>query len=390
MSDSRLNKSDLLHIVAIVLVICASIVANIPYWSGIYAPIYMPYHYYPTCMAVGLYSAHRYHQTLLWVAILAILGASIAFVWGTFWWNEAAQAGQNFLLGERTYSHIAGSNTSLLVTTSKSDTDSPTYSSMNTLDTVVMCFLIVLNPILILNTGLHIQRVHFTCDKKGCQKTPYAPPPTQLEGRIGIFFACALGIGIFFYYLVGGLLMLVNSILLLNPIASPNPMFIFISFASPGIPHIDLIKSNILIRLYGWSLALFWLWSIAISITTISQLAAWRMEQTPYISTTNGICPTAEIVQSLTPTEYEWGNFTLSGFTGVDEISYHNNTIQWSPEGFATYSCADDALMLAQIGVSLLGFIFIVIYLMQRTTMENVAYRTKYQPISQNNPGDEA
>lgn len=373
-----MERSDLLHIVSLLLLTCSSIVGNLPYWTGVYVPIFMPYHYYPTAMAIGLYSCHRFHQKSLAAAVVAVVGAGLAFVWGTIWLNEYAQSGTNYIFGTRNYSHIAGSNTSLLITTTKTDSDAPTYSYMNTLDTVVMCFLIVLNPIIIINTSMRAKSLK--CLK--CGETEMCSEDSGCNFP-GIFAACAMGIGVSLYYFFGGLVMLLQSVIPLNPVASPNPFFVYLSFATMGIPTIDEIKASgrvSIARLFTIFLFVGWIWSLVLASVSMAQISSWRGAQTPYISAVVYFCPTEAIVSTLTPVSGTWGNFSLPGFVGVDGFLFTNNTDAWTPELFATYTCADYSLTLVQIFLSLLGWISVNIYL-QKSTRTEIAREIRYTRI---------
>lgn len=382
---------DGFHVVALLMVFASSIVAMIPFWIRIYTPIFMYYHYYPAAMAIGLYSCHRFSPNNIAASVVTILGSFIAIVWWSIWLNEYNLAGPDIVFGERNYSHIIGSNQSLQVTTSKSVEGSDTYMSMSTLDIMILTFLALTSLAICIITILHVTKNTCHADRKGswisdcpslCEKETHKK--TQLHGRLAIYIFSAFGVAFFIYYLVASLILVLDSVVLINPVASPNPIYIYVSFASIGIPdiHRALLDKNqqplrnpdgsirrvrdLPIKMaFIYLLLFFWFWSLVISIVALSQLAIWRMDQDPYLSTTNGFCPVQAINDTLTFSEYEWGNFSFSGFAGVDEMTLHNNTLNWTPELFATYSCADDSLMLSQIFLSLGGMLAVVQYLNQ-------------------------
>ncbi len=384
---AELKLIDGLHIVSILLVFASSVIGMLPFWLRIYTPIFMFYHYYPAAMALGLYSCHRFHPQYLTIGYITIIGCLISFVWWCLWLNEYNQAGVSIVEGTRNYSFVAGSNRSLQITTSQSDDEGPIYISMSTLDVVIQCFLMIMSLALLVHVIIAITDISLFDNKCACikackiEKRHFKHDLTksskqccgEFQGRGLIYIPAVLGIGLFVYYLVVSVILLVDSVLLINPVASPNVIFVYTSFASMGLPDM-LEKINRRSRtrvMFMYTLGVFWLWSLVLSIVQISQLAIWRMDQTPYISETNGICPTTAIVDTLTySADEEWGNFTFEGFSGINTMTLHNNSILWTPELFATYSCADDSLTLAQIGISTLGLLAFAQYAGQLPPIE--------------------
>lgn len=339
------KRRELLFILNLLSAIYISLLAIIPYWVSQYVPFLMAYHYYAFAFMNGLVISTI--NTKSRGVILAVsLSAMLSVVTGSMYFNEAANAGDGIILGQRNYSNIAGTTKSLNVTTSSTDgTSSNAMYVMNLLG-VIFSFVTAFVNITFYGIGF-IRSTKSMCiggtDKKLAEYSIVN----------GITIMSILGMLIVVYYIVGSMIMLTDSVVIISLVESPNTLCVFLIGVGVTLP--EVITNKALYRLAHIYPAA-WLFSLAITISSLVMTVNWRARQDNYFGNAS-MCPSRQIVQALT------NNYTFTmPWDGVDQITYTNRS-SWTPQTFADFTCADDALAFTLSIYSTIMFILACLYI---------------------------
>jgi hypothetical protein len=345
-------RNDCLLILNVITALYLSFMALIPYWVSQYIPKPMAYHYYPLVLGFGIYSAYHYSNNVFYL-VCFLLCSLVSVVTSSIYYNEVANAGSTYTLGQRNYSHIAGSQTSLNITTFNSD---DTYSNaMAILDicSVTLAFVVVFLNLWSAFILLSIKKY----DKCECADVKLR----QMHTRDWISVFSTLGVMIVIYYIVASIIMVTDSVVLISPISSPNTLSVFLIGVSVRLPrlredgtHPTRCCSSKSFFMHFVMIA--WLLATAFCISSMVMIINWRAVQDNYTTRTS-MCPSREIIRALD------ANYTFTfPWNGIDELTYSNRS-SWTPETFADFTCADDALNLTLSVYSLIMFLMTSIYM---------------------------
>lgn len=285
------------------------------------------------------------HETKMKCPIIGMLLTSLlAIACGSIYFNEAANAGAGSIIGERNYSYIAGSATSLNVTTSSTSGTSSNAMFVLNIAGIVLWFVVAATNVVFLSVKLLRSRGAFwEVEDKDLDKYSAA-------NRLTVF--SSFGLLLVIYYIVASLIMVTNSVVLISLVESPNTLAVFLIGICISLPT-KLDSSR---QLYGLvALAISWLLALSITVSALVMTVNWRALQDNYFANAS-MCPSRQIVNALN------NNYTFSiEWGGVNRLTYSNRTT-WVPQTFADFTCADDALAFALSIYELIMFVLTVNY----------------------------
>ena len=343
-----------------------------PYWVSQYVPIPFAYHYYSFVLSSGLYVAYHFNNGIMYL-VCFILSSLMSIVCGSIYFSEVSNAGSTYVLGERNYSHIAGSRVSLNVTTFNSDSTFSDAMAILDICNVSMAFIMTFVNLLY-GTLLYAAKKYNKCD---CTEIKLR----QMTSRDWVSVLATLGILIVVYYIVASIIMVTDSVVIISPIASPNTLAVFLIGVSVRLPRLRVSESKVVSCLSSTSMFIHfvlvaWLLSISFSISSMVMIINWRAVQDNYTSG-KSMCPSREIIQALN------ANYTFTfPWNGIDELTYSNRS-SWTPETFADFTCADDALNLVMCVFGLIMFILTMVYVCfwYRDMKLQYISRNEHQPL---------
>lgn len=273
-----------------------------------------------------------------------LLISLLAIACGSIYFNEAANAGSGSIIGQRNYSNIAGSATSLNVTTSSTSGTSSNAMFVLNIGGVVLWFVVAATNVVFLAIKL-LRSTGPMSDFEDKDLDRYT-----IANRITVF--ASFGVLLVVYYIVASLIMVTDSVVLISLVESPNTLAMFLIGICVWLPSEVQSKST----LNGIAVLPFaWLLAVAITISTLVMTVNWRATQADFFGNAS-ICPSRQIVNALNNNytfTIEWG--------GVNRLTYSNRTT-WVPQTFADFTCADDALAIALSIYELIMFVMTAIY----------------------------
>jgi hypothetical protein len=345
-------RDDCLLILNVLMGLLLSFMALMPYWVSQYVPIPMAYHYYPLALGFGIYSTYHFSNSIFYL-VCFLLCSLVSVVTTSIFYNEVVGAGPTYVLGQRNYSHIAGSLTSLNITTVNSD---GTYSdAMSVLDTCTVTFAFCMVFLNLWSAFLLISLKKYS----KCETSEVKLRQMHTRDWISVF--STLGVMIVIYYIVASIIMVTDSVVLISPISSPNTLSVFLIGICVRLPRLreDEIRPTPCCSsksIFVHFVTVAWLLATAFCISSMVMIINWRAVQDNYTTRTS-MCPSREIISALN------ANYTFTfPWDGIDELTYSNRST-WTPETFADFTCADDAINFTMSVYSFIMFLMMSVYM---------------------------